>query len=229
MSVGPGKSIAYSRKLLRWPATLGITGTRMQGHQRFLPFRHDLPGFVHIRLGEQEARFKRVGGSTYKRDNLQIAQNLRLEVDVGYPPIKGNGIWGFQANRDFRPQVEQERVGITTTPMDLESQIKVLLPHGFKKPLLLNRIVSIFRGFTYPFRRRKHNHAINWSGPACQEGSMPPTSKEHDLRLIRITTCAGSRRRCDADKRPCRFTVKPLANLERSVKRMLRRSSCPNS
>src|SRR6266566_8922543 len=51
MSVGPGKSIAYSRKLLRWPATLGITGTRMQGHQRFLPFRHDLPGFVHIRRG----------------------------------------------------------------------------------------------------------------------------------------------------------------------------------
>src|SRR6266487_2519596 len=101
-------------------------------------------------VGDHHAATTQEARQSAKRDTLadilrlrfHRAHDLRLEVDVGYPPIKGNGIWGFQANRDFRPQVEQERVGITTTPMDLESQIKVLLPHGFKKPLLLNRIVS---------------------------------------------------------------------------------------
>ena len=167
------QGIPHSSKLLGWPATFGITCSWMKGNERFLLFRDNPSRLDQVLLDDRDARFQHGNLCPYQGDNVQIANDFRLEVDIWHPAIKWDSIWRFQADCHLGTEGQEEWVRVATTTMKLDSEIKAFLSHRFEELLLFLKILYETRLLVHTLRKGDDNNPINRPRSVRQEVCVP--------------------------------------------------------
>ena len=145
----------------------------MKGNEWFLLFRDNPERLDQVLLNDREARFQHEGLCSYQRDNLQIAYDFRLEVDIWAPSIKWDSIRCFQAGCHAGTQAQKEWVRVAPTTMKLDSEIKAFPGHGLEELLLFREILDETRFLVHALRNGDDNNPVNRPGPVRQKVCVP--------------------------------------------------------
>ena len=177
------QDIPHSSKLLGWPATFGITCSWMKGNERFLLFRDNPSRLDQVLLDDRDARFQHGNLCPYQGDNVQIANDFRLEVDIWQPSIKRGSIWCFQADRHAGTEAQKEWVRVAPTTMKLDSETEAFLVHVLEELLLFRKIFHETRLLVHALRNGDNNNPINRPRPVRQEVCVPLFGEQNDFSL----------------------------------------------
>jgi hypothetical protein len=106
-------------------------------------------------------------------DQFQIADDLRLVIDIGQPAIQSNRVGVAQAHVDPRPQSPEKRIGVAPPAVHLNGQVKLLLRHRLEEALEAGGRGGLgLPVVTHALDARQGNHAIDWPWPVAQKSGV---------------------------------------------------------
>lgn len=106
-----------------------VTRAGVEDDQRPGSIRDHALGFDQISTGHVHAWLQRDGRRTNHRGDLQKANDLVLEVNIGHPPIKWRRIRRFEPDGEPCAEPAHEWIGEPASTMKLNGEIKMLLRH----------------------------------------------------------------------------------------------------